>query len=185
MDELIDIVTKQGTLTGQSCLKSEIHAKGHYHNTAHLWLYTKKGEILLAQRSFEKAICPGMWDVSVAGHVDAGESIEEAAIRETQEELSLSLKHSDLLKIGVFECFQSYPSGIIDNEFHHTYIAQLQVPLETLKPQPGEVEALKLVDVGTFKELLNNSGNNDHFVPSNRAYYETVWEAIVNHNTLD
>ncbi|WP_053977734.1 NUDIX hydrolase [Mangrovimonas xylaniphaga] len=180
MDELIDIVTKEGTLTGVSCPKSEIHTKGHYHNTAHIWLYTKNGDILLAQRSFEKAICPGMWDVSVAGHVDAGESIEEAAIRETQEELSLDLKQTDLDKIGVFECFQSYPFGITDNEFHHTYIAELQVPLEILKPQPGEVEALKLVDIATFKELLKNSGNNDHFVPSNRAYYETVLEAIIN-----
>ncbi|WMI67447.1 NUDIX domain-containing protein [Mangrovimonas sp. YM274] len=180
MDELIDIVTKEGTLTGQSCLKSEIHSKGYYHNTAHLWLYTQKGEILLAQRSFEKAICPGMWDVSVAGHVDAGERIEEAAIRETQEELSLSLHENKLMKIGVFDCFQSYPSGIIDNEFHHTYIAQLLVPLKTLKPQPGEVEALKLVDIETFKDLLDKSGTNNHFVPSNKAYYETVLKAIVN-----
>ena len=180
MDELIDIVTKEGRLTGYCCPKSEIHTKGHYHNTAHVWLYTKNGEILLAQRSYEKAICPGMWDVSVAGHVDAGESIEQAAIRETKEELNLSLKERDLHKIGVFECFQSYDNGITDNEFHHTFIAELQVPLTALKPQLGEVETFKLVSFETFKTLLANSETNDYFVPSNRLYYETVLKTIIN-----
>ncbi|CDF78956.1 NUDIX hydrolase [Formosa agariphila KMM 3901] len=178
MDELIDIVTKDGKPTGEIALKSEIHAKGYFHNTAHVWLYTKSGEILLAQRSYKKAICPGMWDVSVAGHVDAGESIETAALREMQEELSLKLAIENLQKIGVFECFQSYDSGIQDNEFHHTYIAELKSPLNTLTPQPEEVEALQLVSISTFKTLLAQSETNDYFVPSNRPYYNTVLNAI-------
>ena len=89
MDEYIDIVSKEGIPTGKSALKSEIHSKGHYHNTAHIWLYTTQGEILLAQRSAKKKICPLLWDVSVAGHVDAGERIEEAALRELKEEIGL------------------------------------------------------------------------------------------------
>ena len=178
MDERIDIVTKDGKPTGKIALKSEIHNKGFYHNTAHIWLYTNQGNILLAQRSYKKAICPGMWDVSVAGHVDAGETIEEAALRETQEELSLPLKVSDLHKIGVFECFQSYDSGIQDNEFHHTYIAKLTQDISTLKPQEEEVEALQLVTIKEFVTLLDNSETNEYFVPSNRAYYKKVLNAI-------
>ncbi|MBR9847502.1 MAG: hydrolase, partial [Algicola sp.] len=37
MDELIDIVDKNGIPSGISVPKSEIHAKGHFHNTAHVW----------------------------------------------------------------------------------------------------------------------------------------------------
>ena len=58
MDELIDIVSKDGKPTGESALKSEIHSKGHYHNTAHIWFYTREGEILLAQRAASKLILP-------------------------------------------------------------------------------------------------------------------------------
>ena len=178
MDEIIDIVTKDYKPTGKTALKSEIHTKGYYHNTAHVWLYTTSGEILLAQRSYKKVICPGMWDVSVAGHVDAGETVEDAAIRETLEELSLNLTATDLNKIGVFECFQSYDSGIQDNEFHHTYIAKLNQDLNTLTPQLEEVEALQLVTIKQFETFLANSETNDYFVPSNRAYYKQILKAI-------
>lgn len=178
MEEYIDIVTKEGKPTGKNALKSEVHQKGYYHNTAHLWLYTKNGDILLQQRSLQKMICPGLWDVSVAGHVDSGETLTFGAIRETREEIGLELQESDLKKIGVFECFQSYDNGITDNEFHHTFLAELRVKLQDLTPQIEEVEALKLVSVKEFEQLLQACGANNHFVPTNKSYYQTVLEAI-------
>src|SRR5690606_7878108 len=108
MDELLDIVTKQGKPTGKTALKSEVHSKGWYHNTVHLWLFTTEGEILLQQRSHKKEIYPLLWDVSVSGHIDAGESFIDAAIRETKEEVGLKLQPSSLQKIGVFLHESSY-----------------------------------------------------------------------------
>lgn len=178
MDEYIDIATKDGELTGQQELKSIIHNKGLYHHTAHLWLFTKKKEILLAQRSAKKLIYPLLWDVSVAGHIDAGETPEEAIIRETKEEIGLDLPISNLTKIGVFKCFKSYKSGISDNEFHNTYIAELNVPISKLIPQESEVENLKLVSFSTFKILLKNIETNGHFVASNKAYYQNIYNQI-------
>src|SRR5210317_2621226 len=101
MDEYIDIVTSSGEPTTKVALKEEAHKNGWWHNTIHVWLYTKKGEILLQQRSHKKSIFPLLWDVSAAGHVDAGESLTNAAIRETEEELGLKLSKDDLCNIGV------------------------------------------------------------------------------------
>lgn len=180
MDEYIDIVNKEGVPTGKSELKSVIHQNGFYHNTAHVWLYTEQGDILLSQRSAKKTICSLMWDVSVAGHIDAGETIVSAAIRETKEEIGLEITEKDLKKIGVFECFQSYDNGIKDNEFHNTFIGELKIPLKELIIQEEEVEALKLVSFEQFKKLLKNIGfNGNHFVPSNKDYYQFVIESII------
>lgn len=180
MDEYIDIVTKNGKPTGKSELKSVIHQKGYYHNTVHIWFYTNNGEILLSQRSSKKIICPLLWDVSVAGHIDAGETIKQAAIRETDEEIGISISENDLYKIGIFKCFQSYENGINDNEFHHTFICKLKVKLSELIPQEEEVEALKLVSLNSFKELIDTiEKKNNHFVPSNKLYYETILEHIL------
>lgn len=178
MDEYIDIVTKDGELTGKSALKSEIHSKGFYHNTAHIWFYTKHGKILIAQRAASKAICPLLWDVSVAGHVDAGESIEHAALRETKEELGIIIPKKNLKKIGITECFQSYPNGIIDNEFHHTFISKLKDDIEGLQIDRKEVEAIKLISILEFQDFINNIGIDNHFIPSNKKYYQFVLESI-------
>lgn len=183
MDETIDIVDKNGLPSGETALKSVIHTKGYLHNTAHIWFYTDEGQILLAQRAASKSIYPLLWDVSVAGHIDAGESIENGAIREIKEEIGLKIKQTDLEKIGVFECFQSYPNGIKDNEFHNTYIVPLRLPIASLIPQDEEVNALKLVSMYDFLDLLENSKTNGHFVASNYDYYIKVSEAILNKTT--
>jgi len=180
--EYIDIVTQKGKPTGKSELKSVIHQKGYYHHTAHIWFYTSNGNILLSQRSAKKTICPLMWDVSVAGHIDSGETPKQAAVRETEEEIGFAISKKNLNKIGVFECFQTYESGIIDNEFHNTFIAELKIPLSKLVLQEEEVEAIKLVSFDAFEALIKNIDNNDnHFVPSNKSYYELVLQVIKKH----
>ncbi|MBT8244719.1 MAG: NUDIX domain-containing protein [Winogradskyella sp.] len=179
MDELIDIVDAKGNPTGKTALKSDIHKNGWYHNTIHLWLYTPKGEILLQQRSHKKTIYPLLWDVSVAGHIDAGETFTEAAIRETEEEIGLNLNKKYLIKIGTHLHKSEYNNGNIkDYEFHQVYISKLPVSLESLIPQEDEVEALKLVSLDTFESLLSNSETNSHFIASNKRYYEFVLKNI-------
>ena len=178
MDEYIDIVTETGEPTGKVALKSEAHKNGWWHNTIHLWLYTTKGEILLQQRSYKKDIFPLLWDVSAAGHIDAGESIESAAIRETHEELGLLLNQEELKKIGIHKHASTYANGtILDNEFHHVFVAELKIDVNDLTPQVEEVEALKLVSFKELKALLNTK-NNNHFVESNLDYYYFVIDNI-------
>lgn len=179
MEEYLDILTKDRKPIGKKALKSEVHQKGYYHNTAHIWFYTDGGEILLQQRAATKVICPLLWDVSVAGHVDAGETIIQAAVRETKEEIGLTIFENDLYKIDVFECFQNYANKIIDNEFHHTFISKFNGVISDLVLQVNEVEALKLIKINDFFEKLERSESNNHFIASNRLYYETVINAVL------
>lgn len=185
MDERIDIVTKTGEPTGKVALKSEAHRNGWYHNTIHVWFYTNTGKVLLQQRSHKKKIYPLLWDVSVAGHIDAGESFIDAALRETQEEIGLNIDKKDLIKIGVKLHKSTYDNGRIkDYEFHQVFIAQLRTALEDLIPQEDEVEALKLVSFNEFSNLLEQSHKNNHFIASNRNYYKFVIDSIQAHLRL-
>jgi isopentenyldiphosphate isomerase len=134
MDELVDILDNTGNLTGQSAMKSEAHRKGLFHPTVHIWFYTGSGKVLLQQRGKHKDTHPLLWDVSVAGHVGAGEDIKSAAVREVKEEIGVSVNENDLEKIGVFKSVHQHSESLIDREFHHTFLCELKTPLASLKP---------------------------------------------------
>ena len=54
-------------------------------------MFDEFGKLFLQHRSLSKDIQPGKWDTSVGGHIDFGETVEEALAREAREELGLSL----------------------------------------------------------------------------------------------
>jgi isopentenyl-diphosphate Delta-isomerase len=99
-EELVDILDEQGNQTGQSMLKSEAHAKGLWHGGAHIWIYNSNGEVLMQLRSPKKIVTPNIWDVSVAGHIQAGKTPKETVVEEAQEELGLEVNPSELQFIG-------------------------------------------------------------------------------------
>lgn len=175
MDELIDILTSDGKPTGKTALKSEAHKNGWFHATVHIWLYTADKKILLQQRAFTKKVFPGLWDISVAGHIAAGEDILTAAKREVFEELGLPITEEELFKIGTRIHHVEHKNGIIDNEHHHVFIAELKSSLEKLILQKDEVEGVKLFDL----EVLTSTKNLESvLLPRFHDYYCMVYDKI-------
>src|SRR5438477_6157990 len=94
--ERIDVLTADGRPTGIRKSKTEIHRNGDWHRAAHVWIVASDGRVLVQRRSLRKENNPGLWDVSAAGHLSAGESAIEAAVRETAEEIGLELSSNEL-----------------------------------------------------------------------------------------
>ena len=175
MDELIDIITSEGKPTGKTALKSEAHKNGWFHATVHIWLYTADKKILLQQRAFTKKVFPGLWDISVAGHIAAGEDILTAAKREVFEELGLPITEEELFKIGTRIHHVEHKNGIIDNEHHHVFIAELKSSVEKLILQKDEVKGVKLFDL----EVLTSTKNLENvLLPRFHDYYCMVYDKI-------
>ena len=87
--EYLDIVTEDNVVINKA-LRSECHGNPHLiHRAAHILVFNSSGQILLQKRSLNKDIQPGKWDTSVGGHVDSGETYEEAAHKELYEELDI------------------------------------------------------------------------------------------------
>ncbi|MDO6676363.1 NUDIX domain-containing protein [Tenacibaculum sp. 1_MG-2023] len=177
MDELIDIVDENGNYTGKTCLKSEAHKHGYFHPTIHVWLYTSDYKILLQKRALTKKVFPGLWDISVAGHIAAGENIKIAAVREVKEEIDFDILPENLHKIGTRKHMVNHPNGIIDNEFHHVFIAELSTPIEELTLQQEEVAALKLFSLET---ILHTKNYENLLLPQYQDYYSFVHKHILN-----
>ncbi len=87
--EIFDIVDEQNKVTGQAS-RQEVHGNPSLiHRVVHVLVFNPKGELFLQKRSRCKDVHPGKWDTSVGGHVDAGESYDDAALREMREELGI------------------------------------------------------------------------------------------------
>ena len=178
MDELIDILTLEGKSTGKTALKSEAHKNGWFHATAHIWFFTSDEKILLQKRALTKKVFPGIWDISVAGHIGAGEEILEGAKREVFEEIGLILEDKDFIKIGTRIHQVNHENGIQDNEHHHVFIAELKTPISELTMQPEEVAGLELWDLKVLKETKNLE---NVLLPRFHEYYVTVYNKIISY----
>lgn len=89
-NELFPIVDENGLTIG-SATRRECHSGNMLlHPVVHLHIFAPDGSILLQKRSDDKDIQPGKWDTSVGGHVDFGETIEDALRREASEELGVT-----------------------------------------------------------------------------------------------
>lgn len=178
MDEIVDILDAAGNSTGKTTMKSEAHRKGLFHPTVHIWFYTAEGLLLLQKRSKNKDTFPALWDVSVAGHMGAGESALKSAIREVKEEIGLTILETYLKKIGYFKSVQRHHEELYDCEYHHTFLCPLRVALKDLTLQENEVDDLKLIPISTFYIELTDVHLCKQFVPHDWAYYQTVMQAI-------
>ncbi|GAB1307320.1 NUDIX domain-containing protein [Urechidicola sp. KH5] len=177
-DELIDILNKDGSFQ-KTALKSEAHKYGWLHASVHIWFYTSDGNLLFQKRSPTKKVFPNMWDVSVAGHIGAGESAQTSAVREVMEEIGLEITAPELNFIASYKEHHTYNENIIDNEIHHTYICELKFPISNLILQTEEVVAIKLISINDFEQQLTRQNISD-FVPHDIDYYLLVIEAIKN-----
>ncbi len=102
--EYLDIVDEEGNPTGEIIERTVAHQKGIRHRTSHVWILRKNKdtiEVLMQKRSLNKDSYPGCYDISSAGHIPAGCSYKDSALRELKEELGVQAKKEDLHFIGI------------------------------------------------------------------------------------
>lgn len=88
-DEIFPLVDAEGRVVG-SATREQCHSGSMLlHPVVHLHLFNSVGELYLQHRPAWKDIQPNRWDSGVGGHVDFGEEVLDALIRESREELGV------------------------------------------------------------------------------------------------
>ncbi len=99
-DELLDIVDGNDNVIGQQW-RSEIYAqKLSNFRAVNAFVINKHNQVWIPRRTAQKKLFPQCLDMSVSGHVAAGESYEQAFERELQEELNVSLSQVHYRLLG-------------------------------------------------------------------------------------
>lgn len=87
-DEIVLIVDKDNKITGSSP-RHEMRAKGLPHRACYILVFNSAGELFVQKRTMSKDIYPLYFDIAAGGVVLAGESYDESARRELEEELGI------------------------------------------------------------------------------------------------
>lgn len=87
--ELVDIVDENDVIIGQD-LRNKKAEKDFISRVSSIFLLDLEGKFIITKRAEQKKTDPGLYDLAAVGGVLAGESYEEAARRELEEELSIS-----------------------------------------------------------------------------------------------
>jgi len=169
--ELLDVTDDKGKLLGTTKDRKQVHKDGDWHRVVYLWVVSN-GKILIQRRAATKDTFPNLLDVSVNGHVMAGESCEAAAKREAKEELGISISKKDMMPLG--EKKISYKGGGLRiNEIACAFLI-LGKKISGLKLQKEEVWGTGFYGASEIKTFLNEKP--ERFIPFQQYMLDTIGE---------
>jgi len=161
VDEKIDVLDARGLVTGEVAWKSAAHRLGLWHRCFHCWIASPEtssgGPYLFVQRrALGKETWPDRLDVTVGGHLGAGEEALQGGLREIEEELGLQVTAEDLVPLGTRRVELEIPGGV-DREFQEAFLLVGSLSQEDLRLQEEEVAAVVRLRLDDVEALCGGS----------------------------
>lgn len=142
MEEIMDYVDENDNVLGQDTRENIKNKKLNYRG-CHIWVLDGEGRLLICKRPLNEKAYAGLWTSSAGGHVQAGETYQQAALREAKEELGLTLKLKHWFKLDYI-----HPRGC--HVFIDIWIARNPKNLARIKFDPAEIIKSRFI---SFDEL--------------------------------
>lgn len=151
-DELVVIVDRDNNVIG-STTRRQMRAESLIHRATYVFVFHPSGGLYVQLRTTTKDIYPGYYDLAAGGVMQAGETYEESAVRELEEEMGITGVPLELW----FDFYFEDPSNggkVWGRAFSCTYDGPLRL-------QPEEVQS---VDILPVDEILSGASNRQ-FTP--------------------
>lgn len=145
-----ELVDRNGDKTGKILTHIEARnpdnvPEGYYISVVGVVIINSNNEILLQKRSRFKRANPSKWGIC-GGKVDLGETPLEAGVRETLEEIGITLNRDDL----------KFLSMDTNEKAHFTvYYVRGDIDIDECKLQEEELEEVKYFKIEELEDLDN------------------------------
>ena len=128
-EEYFDVIDEFGNIIGKA-IRKECHSnRSLAHRVVGVLVFNSRGELFLQKRSMNKDIQPGKWHTSASGHLDLGETFDQAVRREMKEELNIN--------VPVKHIYDHWWRSKVETEYVRTYICTYD---GTIHFDPNEIE---------------------------------------------
>lgn len=161
-DEQFPIVDEMGNILGAITRGHAHDGSKILHPVVHLHVFNSKGELYLQRRPDWKDIQPGKWDTACGGHVDLGESVDQALHREVSEELGIT-GHFEPISMGHY-VFES------KREKELVYVHRCQYDDE-IKPSQEELAGGRFWTPQEIKDAMGKDIFTPNFENEYRKYF--------------
>lgn len=134
--------------------KLEAHQKGLLHRAFSVFLFNKKGEMLLQKRANTKYHSPNLWTNAVCSHPRNGESYKNGAMRRLNEELGISTEIEEKFH---FIYKADVGKNLWEHELDYVFVGIYEGIFNLNPNEVSETRYISLVDLQ--KEILSNPDN--------------------------
>lgn len=151
--EYLDTYNEQHEFVG-TFSREEVHEKGLWHNTIHCWLYDDEGNVYFQVRSDANKLY-----TTSSGHVQAGESLNDAFGREVKEEIGIDVDYSqaELLKVIVWKMDKEKNGKLVkDRAFANVYILNIKDHEYNFSFSDNEVCGVVKLNASEVLDLFND-----------------------------
>ena len=166
--ELMDLYDGDRKPLGRTVRRKASLPEGEYIVAVGIWIVNSERKILLTKRSPEKRYMPGKWE-NTGGHVLAGETSEQAVIRELREETGIEVRPADMRFLGTAK---------VDYYFGDNYCVYQDVDLCDVRLQPGETCDVKWVTLGELERMARDGELAASVWVHMDAYRDAFYQAV-------
>lgn len=153
MSEELDIYDASLRLLGKM-ERGKVHRDAQWHRTFHCWIVdVNREQIFFQTRSLNSKTHPGKLDISAAGHLATGESVEDG-VREIEEELGLKIDFAELISAGDRVEVSDSLNGTKNREYQAVFVLVTTLGLEEFRPDPNEVAGLAALPISEAIEFF-------------------------------
>ncbi len=152
--------------------RGEVHRLGLWHRSAHVFVFSTLGHMLLQKRVLHKDLYAGCWDYAVGEHLKPGESFADGAARGLQEELGLAAVPEPVGEI-VRNTSRGH-EGQVDREIQQAFLLLHDGPF---RPDPAEVAELRYVTTTQLARWLRTPGRFTPWFASELARLDLMGQA--------
>jgi len=123
----------------------------------------------------KKDTFPGRWDISSAGHVEAGKSLTETARSECAEELGMEVQESELKLAFVIPAEQASMGGC--NAYEHVYFLVREAASTRFALGTSEVTDVSWVPMNQLMHALREA--DDGYAPRTAQYVDAMEKELL------
>ncbi len=133
--------------------KMKVHKQGKLHRCFSVFLFNKKGEILIQKRADTKYHSAGLWSNTCCSHPRPDKDIKKEAEKRLYEEMGIKSKLKEVFTF-IYKCNFG---ELTENEVDHVFIGQFE---GKPNPSPNEVGDWQWISPANLKQNIKANPQN-------------------------